>query len=83
MSLVCPVCENPKFSRFRMCAECNSIYGDDQGEWPPWIAFLVADDNRLDWLDERLDEYEVSFSDLTPDIETALEHGWLRGEKVA
>jgi len=51
-----------------MCAECNGIYGDDPDEWPPWVAFLVEDDNRLDWQDEKTVRYEVTFTDISPDV---------------
>ena len=83
MSTICPVCQNPKSPRFRMCPECNEIYGDDQEEWPPWVVFLVADDNRWDWQEECIEEHEVTFSDLVPDLADALEFGLIKGEKIA
>jgi len=62
------VCQKPKAKRFELCAECFGIYGRDRSEWPEWVSFLVADDNRLDWQDEKADRYEVTFTDISPDV---------------
>ena len=83
MSTTCPVCQGPKSSRFDLCAECFSIHGWDRDEWSPVVTFLVADDNRLAWQDEQVDRYEVTFSDIAPDVEAALECGLISGVKIA
>ena len=83
MLTICPVCQQPKSPRFEMCKECYDLYGRNREEWPLYVAFLVADDNRLEWQEEQIREHEVTLADFAPEIQDALENGYLAGEKVA
>ena len=83
MSMTCPACRNPKSRRFKLCKECYDLYGRDLSEWPPWVVFLVADDNRLEWQDKQIQQYEVTLSDLAPEVQDAIDDGYLPGAKIA
>ena len=83
MSITCPVCQKSKGRTFRMCKECNGIYGDNQEDWPLYVVFLVADDNRMEWQEEQVQAHEVTFADFAPDIQDAIDEGYLVGVKVA
>lgn len=68
MSRVCPLCQQPKSSRFRICRECYEIYGDKE-DWPEFVRLLVADSLHHDWRDETVGDHEVAMSDLLYDPE--------------
>ena len=47
-----------------LCAECLSIYGAIRAKWPEWLKFLVNDNKRELRRERRIDEHEITFTDL-------------------
>jgi hypothetical protein len=49
-----------------LCPECRNIYGDDRGEWPSWLLFMV-NDFHTEYRKEV--EYQDSVSGFSDDAE--------------
>ena len=64
----CVTCHKIIAFRFSLCHKCGLLYGQDSGDWPPWLAFLVRENERMRKRHERNPNRETPFSD-NPDIE--------------
>ncbi len=58
------VCGKNIVGKNELCAECLSIYGADRAEWPLWLKFDVNDMRRELRQERRIDEHEITFTDL-------------------
>lgn len=57
---VCGKC----ITRGDLCNICLNIYGANRSEWPEWLKFLVNDMRKELRRERRIDEHEISFTDL-------------------
>jgi len=39
-------------------------YGNNRSEWPDWLKFMIADMKRERRQEYRIDQHEISFTDL-------------------
>ena len=55
------VCGNRVPNNWYLCKECLAVYGKEQGDWPAWLAYAVADIQR-EWDYNRTHD-EVAYND--------------------
>lgn len=41
-----PLCEKPITLTFRLCSECEKIYGSAREAWPEWLLYLAREKDR-------------------------------------
>ncbi len=61
-------CGKPITWRFAICAECEKKYGRSPNQWPQWLAFLWRDEQRQRRQHNRVQRFEVSFTDLPANL---------------
>jgi len=55
--------------QFAICSSCEQIYGNKIEKWPGWLSFLWRDEMRIRRDTARINQKEVSFSDLDSNLE--------------
>ena len=55
------ICGNQVPNNWYLCKECLVVYGKEQGDWPAWLAYGVADIQR-EWDHNRTHD-EVAYND--------------------
>jgi len=60
----CVICGKVITNGFDLCESCLQEYGRNKSQYPEWLKFLIADTNREIRQERRINQHEVSFTDL-------------------
>ncbi len=62
----CPACPDRtgqpgrKSRRFALCKDCFEKYGESRREYPPWLLYLVKDNDRVCYQNSQILRHETS-----------------------
>jgi len=59
----CMACQKPITYRFALCSACESTYGHTAAEWPSWLRFMWADEQKERRRILRIRKWEVPYED--------------------
>lgn len=60
----CCICQKIITNGFDLCESCLNEYGRDKTQYPEWLKFLIADNNREMRQERRINQHEISFTDM-------------------
>lgn len=60
----CCICGKVITNGFDLCESCMNEYGRDKSQYPEWLKFLIADNNRERRQERRINQHEISFTDM-------------------
>ena len=61
----CLACQKIITYRFALCTMCEEKHGSSALQWPEWLRFLWNDTQRERRRDQRVKQFEVSFTDMS------------------
>jgi hypothetical protein len=64
----CLVCSKPITWNFAICTDCEKVYGSKAQNWPTWLRFMWADEQRTRRVERAIAAHEVSIDELSENI---------------
>jgi len=61
----CVVCQKNVTFTYHLCSKCSKKYGALAKERPPWLNFLINDNQRIRRQERKIQDKEITFSDLS------------------
>jgi hypothetical protein len=58
------ICGKIITSQYDLCANCLAEYGNNRSEYPEWLKFMIADMKRERRQEFKIQQHEITFSEL-------------------